>query len=110
MPDEHSPAGAARARCSAAAQAERRAHRRDVGRSAATRHGGPFLFGKFCAADAMYAPVVTRLDTYGIKVSRETLGYMETVMALPAFAEWRAGALAEPWIVAEDEIDWPTVL
>ena len=41
------------------------------------RHGGPFLFGKFCAADAMYAPVVTRLHTYGIKVSRETLGYME---------------------------------
>jgi len=74
------------------------------------RHGGPFLFGKFCAADAMYAPVVTRLATYGIKVSRETLGYMETVMALPAFAEWRAGARAEPWIVAEDEIDWPTVL
>ena len=74
------------------------------------RHGGPFLFGKFCAADAMYAPVVTRLHTYGIKVSRETLGYMEAVMALPAFAEWRAGALAEPWIVAEDEADWPTVL
>ena len=74
------------------------------------RHGGPFLFGKFCAADAMYAPVVTRLHTYGIKVSRETRGYMEVVMALPAFAEWRAGALAEPWIVAEDEADWPTVL
>ena len=74
------------------------------------RHGGPFLFGKFCAADAMYAPVVTRLHTYGIKVERDTLGYMETVMALPAFAEWRAGALAEAWIVAEDEIDWPTVL
>jgi glutathione S-transferase len=73
-------------------------------------HGGPFLFGKFCAADAMYAPVVTRLATYGIKVSRETLGYMEAVMALPAFAEWRAGALAESAIVAEDEIDWPTVL
>jgi glutathione S-transferase len=74
------------------------------------RHGGPFLFGKFCAADAMYAPVVTRLHTYGIAVDRETLGYMEAMMALPAFAEWRAGALAEPWIVAEDEIDWPTVL
>ena len=77
---------------------------------ARARHGGPFLFGKFCAADAMYAPVVTRLATYGIKVSRETLGYMEAVMALPAFAEWRAGALAESAIVAEDEIDWPTVL
>jgi glutathione S-transferase len=74
------------------------------------RHGGPFLFGKFCAADAMYAPVVTRFHTYGIEVSRETRGYMEVVMALPAFAEWRAASIAEPWIVAEDEIDWPTVL
>jgi glutathione S-transferase len=74
------------------------------------RHGGPFLFGRFSAADAMYAPVVTRLHTYGIKVSRDTLGYMEAVMALPAVAEWRAGALGESWIVAEDEIDWPTVL
>jgi glutathione S-transferase len=74
------------------------------------RHGGPFLFGKFGAADAMYAPVVMRLHTYGITVSRETLGYMETMMALPAFAEWRAGALSESAIVAEDEIDWPTVL
>jgi glutathione S-transferase len=74
------------------------------------RHGGPFLFGKFSAVDAMYAPVVTRLHTYGIAVSRETLGYMEVVMALPAFAEWRAASIAEPWIVAEDEVDWPTVL
>jgi glutathione S-transferase len=73
-------------------------------------HGGPFLFGKFGAADAMYAPVVTRLNTYGIEVSRETRGYMEVVMALPAFAEWRAASIAEPWIVPEDEADWPTVL
>jgi glutathione S-transferase len=75
-----------------------------------SRHGGPFLFGAFCAADAMYAPVVARLATYGIKVSRDTLGYMEAVMALPAWAEWKKGALAESWIVAEDEADWPTVL
>jgi glutathione S-transferase len=75
-----------------------------------TRHGGPFLFGKFCAADAMYAPVVARMNTYGIKVGREALGYMEAVMALPAWAEWRAGALQESWIVPEDEADWPTVL
>ena len=74
------------------------------------RHGGPFLFGNFCAADAMYAPVVARLHTYGIEVSREALGYMEAMMALPAWAEWRTGALAESWIVPEDEADWPTVL
>lgn len=74
------------------------------------RHGGPFLFGKFCAADAMYAPMVARLFTYGVKVGREALGYMEVMMALPAWAEWKAAAAQESWIVPEDEADWPTVL
>jgi glutathione S-transferase len=74
------------------------------------RYGGPFLFGKFCAADAMYAPGVARLRTYGIKVGPETVAYMEAMMALPAWGEWRAAALKETWIVAEDEVDWPTVL
>jgi glutathione S-transferase len=75
-----------------------------------TRNGGPFLFGNFSAADAMYAPVVSRLHTYAIPVGGEAARYMEAMMALPAWAEWRAGALAESWIVAEDEADWPTVL
>jgi glutathione S-transferase len=74
------------------------------------KYGGPFLFGRFCAADAMYAPVVARLNTYGIKVGREARSYMEAMMALPAWVEWRKGALAETWIVPEDEADWPTVL
>ena len=74
------------------------------------KHGGPFLFGKFCAADAMYAPVVARLNTYGIKVGPQARGYMDAMMALPAWAEWRDGALKETWIVPEDEADWPTVL
>lgn len=78
--------------------------------SCLARYGGPFLFGKFCAADAMYAPMVTRINTYGIAMSREALGYVEAVMALPAFAEWKAAALKESWIVPEDEADWPTVL
>jgi len=74
------------------------------------KYGGPFLFGRFGAADAMYAPVVARLNTYGVKVGREALGYMDAMMALPAWTEWRKGALAESWIVPEDEADWPTVL
>jgi glutathione S-transferase len=77
---------------------------------ARARHGGPFLFGSFCAVDAMYAPVVARLHTYGIKVNRDALAYMEAMMALPAWAEWKAAALKEEWIVPEDEADWPTVL
>ena len=74
------------------------------------KYGGPFLFGRFGAADAMYAPVVARLNTYGVKVGREALGYMDAMMALPAWTEWRKGAMAESWIVPEDEADWPTVL
>jgi len=77
---------------------------------ARARHGGPFLFGNFSAADAMYAPVVSRLLTYGIKVNRDALGYMEAMMALPAWAEWKAAALKEEWIVPEDEADWPEIL
>ena len=77
---------------------------------ARAKHGGPFLFGNFCAADAMYAPMVARLHTYGIKVNREALSYMEAMMALPAWGEWKAAALKEEWIVREDEADWPTVL
>ena len=77
---------------------------------ARARYGGPFLFGNFSAADAMYAPMVARLFTYGIKVNRDALAYMEAMMALPAWAEWTQAALKEPWVLAEDEVDWPTVL
>ena len=59
--------------------------------------GGPFLFGAFSAADAMYAPVVNRLDTYAVPVRPETRAYMEAVMALPAWQNWIAAAAAEPW-------------
>jgi glutathione S-transferase len=75
-----------------------------------TRYGGPFLFGAFCAADAMYAPMATRIHTYGITMSAQSLGYVQAVMALPAFAEWKRAALEESWIVPEDEADWPEVL
>jgi glutathione S-transferase len=43
-------------------------------------------------------------------VSPPSRAYMETMMALPAWAEWRAAALKETWVLAEDEPDWPTVL
>jgi glutathione S-transferase len=67
--------------------------------------GGPFLFGKFSIADAMFAPVVTRFDTFDIKVSTDTQHYMNAVLATPAFHEWKAAALKEKWHVAEDEVD-----
>lgn len=74
------------------------------------KSGGPFLFGGFGAADAMYAPVVARLHTYGVDVAATTKAYMDAVMALPAWREWHAAALKESWVLAEDEVDWPTVL
>ena len=67
--------------------------------------GGDFLFGAFCAADAMYAPVVTRLDTYGVDLDESCAAYSRAVLSLPAFVEWRDAALQEPWIVPEDELD-----
>jgi glutathione S-transferase len=72
--------------------------------------GGPFLFGTFGAADAMYAPVVSRFHTYAIEVGAAARAYMAAVMALPAWREWHAAAVKEPWVLPEDELDWPTVL
>ncbi|HET8729462.1 MAG TPA: glutathione S-transferase, partial [Alphaproteobacteria bacterium] len=69
------------------------------------RSGGPYLFGAFTAADAMYAPVATRIRTYDLPVSDTAARYVEAIYALPAFQEWLAEALKEPWIVDEDEID-----
>lgn len=71
---------------------------------------GPFLFGRFGAADAMYAPVVSRFVTYAVTVSEAAQTYMAAVTGLDAYAEWRAAALREPWVLAHDEPDWPTVL
>ena len=63
--------------------------------------GGPFLFGAFSAADAMFAPVVTRFDTYAVPIEGETRAYMDAVLGHPAFQEWRRAALAEPWAIAK---------
>lgn len=69
--------------------------------------GGPFLYGEFSAADAMFAPVVVRLDTYAIPVDADAAAYMQTVLALPAYKQWLEAALEERWIVAVDEVDEP---
>jgi glutathione S-transferase len=66
---------------------------------------GPFLFGTFTAADAMYAPVVHRFRTYAIEVSQPVRDYMETMLAYPAFAEWTAQALAETLVIERFEAD-----
>jgi glutathione S-transferase len=60
---------------------------------------GPFLFGAFGAADAMFAPVVHRFRTYAIEVEPGARDYMATMMALPAFQEWTRAGLAETIII-----------
>ena len=59
--------------------------------------GGAFLFGAFSAADAMFAPVVSRLRTYAVPVAADTRAYMEAIAALPAWRDWHAEAEAEGW-------------
>lgn len=69
--------------------------------------GGPFLFGKFSNADAMFAPVATRLETYDIKIASDTRHYVNAILATPAFHDWKDAALKEKWIFAADEVDAP---
>lgn len=58
-------------------------------------HGGPMLFGKFSIADAYYAPVCTRLLTYGLPVPEDISAYVQRVCALPGVQAWIDGACAE---------------
>ena len=64
-----------------------------------------FLFGTFGAADAMYAPVVTRFRTYGVKLDTDTDAYCNAVLAHPAMKDWIDAAKHEPWLIAAYELD-----
>jgi glutathione S-transferase len=65
--------------------------------------GGPFLFGAFGNADAMYAPVVTRFNTYGVALEGTARAYADAILAMPPMREWFAAAAAEPWTIAETD-------
>ena len=60
-----------------------------------TPAAGPFLFGEFCAADAMLAPVATRIVSYGLDVGPATRAWIDAMYALPAFQRWEREAAAE---------------
>ena len=66
--------------------------------------GGPFLFGRFSAADVMYTPVATRFRTYAVELDDLCRAYVDAVLARPDFLAWHEAALEEPWAIAEDEI------
>jgi glutathione S-transferase len=65
---------------------------------------GPFLFGPFGAADAIYAPVVSRFEVYAVSVSATAKAYMDAIRALPAWRDWCAAAAQEPWRIDKFEI------
>jgi glutathione S-transferase len=64
---------------------------------------GPFLFGGFTIADAMYAPVVSRFRTYKVELEEEAQAYTDAVWALPALQEWLTAAKNEPMIIETAE-------
>ena len=69
----------------------------DAWQSALETYKGDFLFGTFSVADCMYAPVVSRFETYGVDVPAAVRAYMDKVLALPAMQEWR--------VICEKEIE-----
>jgi glutathione S-transferase len=66
---------------------------------------GDFLFGQWCAADIMFAPVVTRFITYGVGVPSFAAVYMKHVLSQAHVAEWIDKAQDEPWVIEQYEAD-----
>jgi glutathione S-transferase len=66
--------------------------------------GGQFLFGELSIADAMFAPVASRFQSYRIAVDEVAGAYIEAIHMLPAMQEWSAAAAAEPWVLEREEI------
>jgi glutathione S-transferase len=65
--------------------------------------GGPFLFGQRSIADAMFAPVATRLRTYKVSAPQAAQAYCATIFADSAFQEWERAGEAETWTIEQTE-------
>ncbi|HEX7481349.1 MAG TPA: glutathione S-transferase family protein [Polyangiales bacterium] len=65
--------------------------------------GGEFLFGRFSIADAMYAPVAFRFQTYNVSLDAGARRYCDTLLSMPAMQEWAQAAAAEPWSLPQFE-------
>ncbi len=66
--------------------------------------GGPFLFGSFCAADIIYAPIISRFMTYGIGVPGFAVNYMQAVWEHEWLHAWVEAAEAEDWVIEQYEV------
>ena len=69
------------------------------------RSGGPWLLGEFSIADAFYAPVASRFNTYGIELPENLQTYVDQVLALEAYQEWLKDAKAEKEVIPEEEVE-----
>ena len=69
--------------------------------------GGPFLCGEFSAVDIMFAPVATRLVTYGFKTGETAQGYVEAIYSHPSFRRWHACADAQQRVIERYHLDLP---
>lgn len=82
----------------------------DIWRDCRSRYGaadgadGAFLFGNFSIADAMFAPVVSRLHVYDVDMDHECAAYRDAVLTHPAMKEWLDGAAAEDWVIERLEV------
>ncbi len=104
LPDQLSPrAEGDRARATPSRPTSPGSRRRWRSAREAFGKAGPFLYGRFSAADAMYAPVVNRFHAYAVPVQPATRAYMDAIMALPAWKAWIADGEAEPWRIEEYE-------
>lgn len=74
----------------------------EIWRECRMRYGadGGFLFGDFTAADAMFAPVASRFQTYGVELDRDEAEYVQTILAMPTVRDWIGDAQREPWTIA----------
>jgi glutathione S-transferase len=76
----------------------------DLLADALARSGGPMLFGDFSIADAFYAPIATRMRSYGLPISARTAAYVERIYQWPAMQAWVAESLEEREFVAREEL------
>jgi glutathione S-transferase len=70
------------------------------------QYGGPFLLGERTMADAMFAPVVSRFLTYHVDLDETCRAYCKTIIQMPQMQEWIAGAMAEPDVFEELEVEF----
>jgi glutathione S-transferase len=78
----------------------------EIWRECLAAHGGPYLFGQLTMADAMYAPVVTRLRTYDVSLDPQCEAYCEAILAWPAMQQWIAAAQLETDEIEELEVEF----